>query len=329
MAMTSNVGLNSQIAKFHQRYGKAIGSGAVTRQMHHVVKERIIQEAAQKAQIPLLGPSKKTILGAPKHYGGVYSQVVENLDIKNTCDRLERIFRKKYTNASLNLRRAIDELEVGSSSQSRIRAELLRRFGLGSSANLPAIASATGATGAAAAAAGVKGTTATAGGIKNGGGKIAGLLPSPETVSTAQNPIKPKGFFGKALDFLKKNKKTAIIATAVTALIAGGVYLYNRNRVSEKALPTSDSSPIQELANKPIGGQMTADGPYSVAKGDNIWNIAKAHLDKMNENNKDYKGATDVEIYHHVEKLMELNGLNYENDSYKVIIQPDQVLKLK
>lgn len=137
-----------------------------------------------------------------------------------------------------------------------------------------------------------------------------------------------KGFLGKALDFLKKNKKTAIIATAVTALVTAGIYLYNRNKTSEKAKPIANSNPVQELANQPVGGVMTANGPYSVAKGDNIWNIARAHLEELNKENKDFK-LTDVDIYHHVEQIMQLNNLHYEKDCYRVIIKPEQVLKLQ
>lgn len=137
-----------------------------------------------------------------------------------------------------------------------------------------------------------------------------------------------KGFFGKAWDFLKRNKKTAIIATAIAAVVAGGVYLYNRNKTSDKANPTPTSSPVQDLANKPVGGVITANGPYGVVKGDNVWNIAKAHLQELNKDTKDY-AASDVEIYHHVQKIMELNDLHYEKDNYRVIIKPGQVLKLQ
>lgn len=137
---------------------------------------------------------------------------------------------------------------------------------------------------------------------------------------------KPKGLLGRLKAFASTKKgKIGLAAAAITALIAGGVYLYNRNK--EDVTPVSDSSPANDLAKLPVNGQMSAGGPYTVAKGDNIWNIARAHLMEIHKDEKDYN-PTDVEILKRTEEIMQLNDLHYEKDCYRVIIQPNQSLKL-
>lgn len=54
---------------------------------------------------------------------------------------------------------------------------------------------------------------------------------------------------------------------------------------------------------------------YTVKKGDNVWNIAKRRLQKMNG-----KKPTDKEIMNYTNELLKLNKLEYEPDGYTVII---------
>lgn len=69
----------------------------------------------------------------------------------------------------------------------------------------------------------------------------------------------------------------------------------------------------------------TPDVPtvHTVVKGDNVWNIAKKHLQDING-----KKPTNAEILKHTKELMEINGLEFEPDGKRVIIRPNDELKL-
>lgn len=62
---------------------------------------------------------------------------------------------------------------------------------------------------------------------------------------------------------------------------------------------------------------------HTVVKGDNVWNIAKKHLQDING-----KKPTNAEILKHTKELMEINGLEFEPDSKRVMIRPNDELKL-
>lgn len=67
----------------------------------------------------------------------------------------------------------------------------------------------------------------------------------------------------------------------------------------------------------------TTEKEYEVKKGDNVWNIAKAQL-------KEELGRipTNKEIRERTEIIIEKNGLKWEDDNYRVIIQPGQKLNI-
>lgn len=69
----------------------------------------------------------------------------------------------------------------------------------------------------------------------------------------------------------------------------------------------------------------TPDVPtvHTVVKGDNVWNIAKKHLQDING-----KKPTNAEILKHTKELMEINGLEFAPDGKRVIIRPNDELKL-
>lgn len=62
---------------------------------------------------------------------------------------------------------------------------------------------------------------------------------------------------------------------------------------------------------------------HTVVKGDNVWNIAKKHLQDING-----KKPTNAEILKHTKELMEINGLEFEPDGKRVMIRPNDELKL-
>lgn len=62
---------------------------------------------------------------------------------------------------------------------------------------------------------------------------------------------------------------------------------------------------------------------HKVVKGDNVWNIAKKHLEELNG-----KKPTNAEILKHTKELMEINGLEFEPDGKRVMIRPDDEIKL-
>jgi hypothetical protein len=65
---------------------------------------------------------------------------------------------------------------------------------------------------------------------------------------------------------------------------------------------------------------------YTVVRGDNVWNIAKQHLKDLS-NDSNYK-PSNAEILKHTKELMEINGLKFEADGYRVMIRPGDKLKL-
>lgn len=87
---------------------------------------------------------------------------------------------------------------------------------------------------------------------------------------------------------------------------------------SEKSKESKESKESEEAKDVPT--------EHTVVKGDNVWNIAKQHLIDL-KNDPNYK-PTDAEILKHTKELMELNNLEFEPDGYRVIIKPEDKLKL-
>lgn len=135
-----------------------------------------------------------------------------------------------------------------------------------------------------------------------------------------------RGLWGRLKSFAKTPKGKAGLAIAAATTGIGLVsYLYARNK--DYGGPVSDSSPINDLANMPAQGKINADGSYTVAKGDNLWCIARSILMELHKDDKEYE-LTDVKIMQYMENIMHANNLKYEEGSYKVVIQPNQSLKL-
>lgn len=68
-------------------------------------------------------------------------------------------------------------------------------------------------------------------------------------------------------------------------------------------------------------GNGKQDG-HVVEAGDNLWNIAKAHLKEKNGVN-----PTNAEILAETKRLMEVNGLNFADNNGKVLIRPGDFIK--
>lgn len=92
---------------------------------------------------------------------------------------------------------------------------------------------------------------------------------------------------------------------------------------------TTETAPTEEVPEQLIipGADGAPSDLYTVVKGDNVWNIAKAHLKELHKDVEGYK-PTNLEILNHTKEIMELNGLKYEADGYRVLIYPEDKLKL-
>lgn len=86
-----------------------------------------------------------------------------------------------------------------------------------------------------------------------------------------------------------------------------------------------DKTDKTDKADKTKTDDETPDVPtvHTVVKGDNVWNIAKKHLQDING-----KKPTNAEILKHTKELMEINGLEFEPDGKRVMIRPNDELKL-
>ena len=319
MAIDKYSGL-SQSEKFYARYGKAIGKDAVKRQKLHVASEAIKSEARTALQIPnYAANAQKPLLKLPNLTGGIYDTVIKNITEPQANKNASKVLN--------NIKKACDgKVSV---NINETRSSILDKMAYYYKNLEKEAAKAEGAK----ALDKVK---------KACDGKVSVNISETrnstldkmayyyKNLENASKPKGIKGFLGGLADGLKtfaktKKGKIGLAAAALAAVVAGGVYLYNRNK--DHNIPVSDSSPINDLANAPVNGEMTANGPYTVAKGDNIWCIARSHLMETHKDTKDYK-PTDVEIYQHVEEIMKLNGLEYAKDSYKVSINVNQSLKL-
>lgn len=184
--------------------------------------------------------------------------------------------------------------------------------------------------------------------IKGMGGKIKnGLKAAPSKV----------GRFFKG-----KGGKWALVGLAAAAVTAAGVGIYKAvkgksdNKAQETEGADKANKPVQPAQPEKPQAKPTEEPPkedpakdedptktdkadkaktktddetpdvptvHTVVKGDNVWNIAKKHLQDING-----KKPTNAEILKHTKELMEINGLEFEPDGKRVIIRPNDELKL-
>lgn len=185
-------------------------------------------------------------------------------------------------------------------------------------------------------------------------GELLGNL-GKTTNETVQETTK-RGFLSKLGNLFKgKGAKIALAIGLISLLGAGGVYLYNKlsnnnktvvpkpteppkpKKLAEPDKPAEPAKPYKPMKptepQKPDKPEVkpgvieAGQDKYKVVKGDNVWNIAKKDL-IANHKEKDYK-PTNAEILKRTKELIELNNLKFEKDNYRVIIKPDQELKLK
>ncbi len=114
------------------------------------------------------------------------------------------------------------------------------------------------------------------------------------------------------------SKKTGSTTSAAAAATTGSAKEPDNTDKADTAETTSPSATTGT-------DEETPDVPtvHKVVKGDNVWNIAKKHLQEING-----KKPTNAEIFKHTKELMEINGLEFEPDGKRVLIRPNDELKL-
>lgn len=119
-------------------------------------------------------------------------------------------------------------------------------------------------------------------------------------------------------DKKSSSKKTGSTTGAAAAATTGSAEEPDKTDKADKAETTSPSATTGT-------DEETPDVPtvHKVVKGDNVWNIAKKHLQEING-----KKPTNAEILKHTKELMEINGLEFEPDGKRVLIRPNDELKL-
>ena len=173
---------------------------------------------------------------------------------------------------------------------------------------------------------------------------------------------KKKGLFGRIGDALKgagekianfaksKGGKCALIALGIAALAGLGYGLYkllsknkgdkvadtpdaDPNKSTTPVAPTKPDEPTEPTTpvapTEPDEPTEPEEDPnvHTVVKGDCVWNIAKAHLERIHKDDKEYK-VTNKEILEHTNELMKWNNLHYEADNYRVLIYPGDKIRL-
>ena len=181
--------------------------------------------------------------------------------------------------------------------------------------------------------------------------KEGGVYVAKDSQTVAQealkNASKKSGILGKIGNFIGKNKKAMIGAGIVAALVGGVIALFSgkKDKTAEEAQQSSvifvpaeknkeqEQTPVVPPAEENEEPEEKQPAPaennteYTVVKGDNVWNIAKANLIAEHKDDKDYK-PTNAEILKRTYELVELNGLKWEPDNYHVMIRPGDKLQL-
>lgn len=135
--------------------------------------------------------------------------------------------------------------------------------------------------------------------------------PPEEDPAKDEDPTKTDN---KPTDKTSSDKKTGSTTGSAAAATTGSAQDPDKTDKTDKAdkakTKTDDETPDVPTV-------------HTVVKGDNVWNIAKKHLQDING-----KKPTNAEILKHTKELMEINGLEFEPDGKRVMIRPNDELKL-
>ncbi|MCI1273723.1 MAG: hypothetical protein LKG27_04735 [Clostridiaceae bacterium] len=169
-----------------------------------------------------------------------------------------------------------------------------------------------------------------------------------EMLQSVKDSKSEGGFFSKLGKFFKGKKGKFAIGAALLTAAGAGIYAACSGSKDEQApttptvvpTPTVDTTPTTPTVDttptvptEPTTPEVTPTEPteptepentdYIVKKGDNVWNIAKAHLTEKNG-----VKPTDKEIMEEVNVIMKDNQLEWEKDHYHVMIHPKDKLEL-
>lgn len=135
--------------------------------------------------------------------------------------------------------------------------------------------------------------------------------PPEEAPAKDEDPTKTDN---KPTDKTSSDKKTGSTTGSAAAATTGSAQNPDKTDKTDKSDKTKTKTDDE-----------TPDVPtvHTVVKGDNVWNIAKKHLQDING-----KKPTNAEILKHTKELMEINGLEFEPDGKRVMIRPNDELKL-
>ena len=139
----------------------------------------------------------------------------------------------------------------------------------------------------------------------------------------------PENIIGPVLPEEEAADTTGTTDTADTTVVIPPAGSDTTEVTSPDGADTTKTAPTEEVPEQLIipGADGAPSDLYTVVKGDNVWNIAKAHLKELHKDVEGYK-PTNLEILNHTKEIMELNGLKYEADGYRVLIYPEDKLKL-
>lgn len=139
----------------------------------------------------------------------------------------------------------------------------------------------------------------------------------------------PENIIGPVLPEKEAADTTGTTDTTDTTVVIPPAGSDTTEVTSPDGADTTKTAPTEEVPEQLIipGADGAPSDLYTVVKGDNVWNIAKAHLKELHKDVEGYK-PTNLEILNHTKEIMELNGLKYEADGYRVLIYPEDKLKL-
>ena len=142
--------------------------------------------------------------------------------------------------------------------------------------------------------------------------------PEDDPVEDEEPTDKPAKTDKKPADKTSSGKKTGSTTGAAAAATTGSAEEPDKTDKTDKA----ETTPPRAATGT---DEETPEVPtvHKVVKGDNVWNIAKKHLQNVNG-----KKPTNAEILKHTKELMEINGLEFKPDGKCVLIRPNDELKL-
>lgn len=133
-----------------------------------------------------------------------------------------------------------------------------------------------------------------------------------EGADKANKPAQPEKPQAKPTDKTSSDKKAGSTTGSAAAATTGSAQDPDKTDKTDKADKTKTDDETPDVPTV-----------HTVVKGDNVWNIAKKHLQDING-----KKPTNAEILKHTKELMEINGLEFEPDGKRVMIRPNDELKL-